>query len=593
MSETPTQPAPVLATRGSTALPLNSLIASAKRLTRASLSTRAGSRAMGWQDDAWEMFDLVGEQRFLAVTLAGRMSQARFFVGKLTGDGTDAPEPVDDPSLNAVLDSIGANSTARSQLVARLGVNLFIAGDGWLCGIPRHLIPASLLVGGSLTIPQEPVFAEPSPAAAAGTLSIEDLEWRMLSVTEVSASTGGGEVQIKLGETEAEWLRVNPDDVFLIRVWRPHPRRWWEADSPTRSSLPVLRELVGLTMHVSSQVDSRLAGAGVLLIPQSAQRALQIAAGLTEQDGQDVFTEALMEAMLTPIQDRANASALVPLCVTVPDESIEKFKHLSFDRPLDTSALQLRDEAIRRLALGEDAPPELLLGTGSMNHWGAWLVLEDVVTTHLEPPLALICDALTTQYLWPVLADQGMTPQEAHGYVIWYDVSGLVVRPTRGQDAQELHKAGVISDEALRTALGFDETDAPLVDAVQPVEVTMALDLIGKAPALVSNPGLPQLVAQIRAVLNGEIPQVLDPSAAVRSAEEKTVGQVPPAADDQNQPAPIGKPGSPAAVPASGPAPASPPPPGNNGQVAAVANPSRQRYAGGLLPGLIVAVGRA
>jgi hypothetical protein len=498
MTESSTHESSPLVERGSTRSPLDSLIASARRLTRATMSNRVGS-SQDWQNDAWEMFDLVGEQRFLAVTLAGRMSQARLYVGRIESD-TDAPVPVQDENLTAILDSVGASPSARAQLIARLGVNLFIAGDGWLCGIPRHLIPPALLVGGSLTVPDQPLYVEPSPEAEAGMLSIEDLEWRMLSVSEVSANSGGGEVRIKLGEGPEETLVVNPDDVFLIRVWRPHPRKWWEADSPTRSSLPVLRELVGLTMHVSAQVDSRLAGAGILFVPQSVIRALAAVDGLTEQEAQDRFTEALMSAMLTPIGDRSNASALVPLIVAAPDDAIEHFKHVQFDRPLDTSALSLRDEAIRRLALGEDAPPELLLGTGGMNHWGAWLVLEDVVTTHLEPPLALICDALTTQYLWPVLAEQGMDERTAHDYVIWYDVSDLVVRPNRGQDAMTLHEKGVISDTALRTATGFDESDAPPSPAP---ELEMALELVRAQPALLADPGLEFVVASLRAAMSG------------------------------------------------------------------------------------------
>src|SRR5699024_3375465 len=163
-------------------------------------------------------------------------------------------------------------------------------------------------------------------------------------------------------------------------------------------------------------------GAGMLLVPQSAQRALKSAAGYDETDETDLLTESLMEAMMTPISDRSSASAVVPLVVTVPDEAVDKFQHISFASPLDDEARELRDEAIRRLALGQDAPPELLLGTGGMNHWGAWLVREDVVTTHLEPTLALISDALTTQYLWPVI-DQTMDMDEVEreSYVIWYD----------------------------------------------------------------------------------------------------------------------------------------------------------------------------
>ena len=203
----------------------------------------------------------------------------------------------------------------------------------------------------------------------------------------------------------------------------------------------------------------------MLIVPQSAQRALNIAAGIPEDAEEDQFTEALMQAMLTPISDRGSASALVPLVVTVPDEVTGLFQYLNFAKPLDEKARELRDESIRRLALGLDAPPELLLGSAASNHWGAWLVREDVVTTHVEPPLALICDALTSQFLWPILVGQGMTPTEAREYAVWYDVSRMILRPNRASDALSLHGAGVISDKALRDASGFSDVDSPEAEA--------------------------------------------------------------------------------------------------------------------------------
>jgi hypothetical protein len=483
--------------------PLASLVASARRLTSKTM-TRAGSTAKSWQEDAWEMYDLVGEQRFLASTLAGRLSQARLYVGEVGDNPTEQPDPTKNATVISVLDAVGGSAAARGQLVQRLGVNLFVAGDGWMVGIPKRLFPRSLLPGPFQHPSELPELEEPIDP---DTLDITDLEWRMLSVSEVS-SKAGGEITLMLGEGEGEKIITNPDDIFLIRVWRPHPRRWWEADSPTRSSLPVLRELVGLTMHISAQVDSRLAGAGLLIVPQSAQRALNRAAGLADDDDSDQFTEALMEAMLKPIENRANASALVPLVVTVPDEVTDSFNFITFAKPLDTESRNLRDEAIRRLALGQDAPPELLLGTAGMNHWGAWLVQEDVVTTHLEPPLALICDSLTTQYLWPVLIDQGMDEEEAQKYVIWYDVSDLVVRPNRSQDALTLHERGVISDTALRANTGFDESDMPEAYASLPPETVLALELARQNPSLFANPGLPQLIAQLRAAIQDDIPEV-------------------------------------------------------------------------------------
>jgi hypothetical protein len=317
-------------------------------------------------------------------------------------------------------------------------------------------------------------------------------------VTETSVTNGKLSIQINATQK----IECRPSDVYGIRNWRPHPRRHWDADSPTRSSLPVLRELVGLTMHISAQVDSRLAGAGVFVVPESAKRALAQDTG-DENDDSDPFTEALIEAMVTPITDRASASAVVPLVITVPDEATGLFQHITFSTPLDKEARQMREEAIRRLALGQDAPPEILLGVGGMNHWGAWLVREDTITTHIEPPLALICDALTTQYLWPLLEQQGMAKEEAREHVVWYDVDHLIARPNKASDALTLYNEGEITGDALRDAMGFTEADAP----EEPIEDQATRDAIKLAetnPSLIQNPGLPVLIDQYKTLYAGK-----------------------------------------------------------------------------------------
>lgn len=492
-------------------MPLRSLVASARRLSSEHLGTRATfGQTEAWQEDSWEMYDLVGEQRFLAKTLAGRMSQARLYVGKVSADPMEGPEPLDsDEALPAKVFSYFGNTPAqRSQLLERLGVNLFVAGDGWLVGIPPHVMDGS-------------------PAPDTTELVLDSMEWRMFSVSEVSLKQDVVELRVQDGLTGV--IKAVPEEIFMIRVWRPHPRKFWEADSPTRASLPVLRELVGLTMHISAQIDSRLAGAGILVVPQSAQRALAIAAGMDPDAEEDPFTEALIEAMMTPISDRSSAAAMVPLVVTVPDESTNLFQHISFANNLDSEARSLREESIRRLALGQDAPPELLLGTAGMNHWGAWLVREDVVTTHLEPPLALICDALTTQFLWPILEDLGMDENEAHEYVVWYDVDHLVQRPNRLGDATELYNLGVVGEETLREAAGFTDTDAPhrLSRSVE-----IAVELAKSNPALIDN--MKEIIAAFDEVLNpvetnaGTLPDAPEEGEDVTETVEETDPTGPP-----------------------------------------------------------------
>lgn len=500
--------------------PDRGLTAAATRLKEKKVGTApAQASADNWQGRAWDMYDSVGELRFVASTLAGRLSQARLFVARRNADSAVPVEVEGNDPVNAILEGVGRTPTGRSQLLHRLALALFVPGEAWLVGIPPELLDGTVAAvddaerpGGKRRAPAaggQRRVTRPTRKATGDGIPLEGLEWRVMTGEEVKIGQDGIELSFAAGREDK--IKAGFGDVAMIRVWRPHPRKAWEADSPVRAALPILAELVGLTAHVAAQVQSRLAGAGVLIVPQTASAAVRAQAGLSPDDLSDPLSEALIEAMITPIADRDSASAVVPLVLTVPDESAEKFKHLTFTAPLDEKAQALRDEALRRLALSLDCPPELLTGVGGMNHWGAWLVQEDVVTTHLEPVLALICDALTTRVLRPALAALGKSPEEVYEYTIGYDVTHLVSRPNRATDALALYDRGVLSDETLRDATGFEETDAP----VQIEEASDKLDAASRAalqmaqanPALFAQQGgLPEIVRQIRAVMDDDIP---------------------------------------------------------------------------------------
>lgn len=505
-----------------------SLTSSAARIKTAKVKPSASRGGTdNWQEDAWAMYDLVGEQRFLANTLAGRASQARLYVGHLSHEDPLAdPEPVTIPAVQGILDAIGKTTKGRGQIVLRMVINFFMVGEGYLVGIPPHILAQAR--------------GDQAPAGTAAPLSADDidlaeLEWRTLSTTELLfTDTSGKKVTICLEENNGVKMEVPLDELYVVRAWRSHPRRAWLADSPTRSSLPVLRELVGLTMAISGFVDSRLAGAGVFISSDEARKAMLRALGRPEDDPGDPLADALIEAMTTAIEDRSSAASFAPIVLSVPDATSQTFRHITFDKDFDKELRPLRDEAIRRLALGQDAPPEILLGVGGMNHWGAWLVREDVVTTHLEPPLALFCDAVTTQLLRPALLAMGYTPDEASDYVVWYDVSHMISRPNRSADAQSVYDKGELSGEALRRENGFDENDAPPVLGKPDPAVDLALQLVAQAPSLMQNPGLPSVVEQIRIVQSGETATA---AAAADDAAVDTAAADAPDREDDDPPA--------------------------------------------------------
>ena len=524
---------------------VQSIQASAARIVARTMDrtfTLKGSTS-GWQAEAWDMYDLVGEQRYIVDTIGNTIGRARLYIGRVSDqDELGAPVPVDEGDPADVLDLLGTESE-RAQMLQRYGVNDRVAGEGYLVGVPKQF----------LAVQEQPDedfsfrIAPTAPAAEDEVAAIEDLVWRYMSVEEVIID--GSSVQLEWADADAAdsdgKIYVTQSDIYLIRIWNSHPRRRRDANSPTRASLPVLRELVGLTMHISAQTDSRLAGAGVLFMMQSAKSKI----ASEGEDAEDIdFDDAFMDAMLTPIRDRSSASAVVPLTVPIPDDgtgrSAADYVHFqTFSTPFDEETRELRDEAIRRLALGQDAPPELLLGVGSMNHWGAWLVKEDTITTHVEPPLARFCDALTTQFLHPMLeARGGFTEEQVKDFVVHYTVQHLISRPNNTEDAFRAHERGVINDNALRRETNFTDEDAP-VEGETDIAVTMVLALVQKAPALAASPGMPELLRQMRELLAGREADEPEPASAAAPAVPEPEPEPEPAADGipdtANDPAPI------------------------------------------------------
>jgi hypothetical protein len=251
--------------------------------------------------------------------------------------------------------------------------------------------------------------------------------------------------------------------------------------------------------HTDAQIDSRLAGAGVYWIPNEI---LQSAKAPAAEGGQrTTFSDnpvlnAIMTGMLLPIEDRQNASAVVPTLMGAPGDWIDKIRHDTFSTPFDERTAELEEKNLRRLGLSLDAPPELLLGMGDANHWGMWLVRDEVIQSHVKPRGDLIADALTTGFYRPIKKQQG--DPDPDSYELEFDYSGLVQRPNRLSDASQLHAVNAIGDKALRAAGGFEETDAP---SNQDRAIALALQVAQQNPQLLDN--MPEIVAAVKALLDG------------------------------------------------------------------------------------------
>lgn len=383
-----------------------------------SLPRRRYQQAQHWQSRAWHHFDHCGELRYGASWFANALSRA-LLIPTVKKDGV-VQRLTSGAEYDALEELIGS-SDGQSALLKAMGQHYFIAGDWYLVG---------------------------RGARKGDRVSSTGDVWEVVSTEEMR--NAGKNWWIDYGDGERIELT---DQDAIIRMWNPHPRKRVLADSPVRAVISVLDEIETSSRHISAQLISRLAGAGILFVPTEMTFAKPANVTIPEATGDmDPFMVTLGTTMTQAINDPGDPAALVPIVIKTAADNIDKVKHLTFWSDLDQQAGVIRTEAIRRLALGLDLPPEVLLGTADVNHWGSWQIEESSIKAHIEPALEVICAALTTDYLRKVVPGTKA--------VVAFDTTALRLRPNRSKEALELYDRGEIDGDALRRETGFEGTDA-------------------------------------------------------------------------------------------------------------------------------------
>lgn len=387
---------------------------------------------------AWDMFDSVPEVGTYADWVSNTLAGAQLFAGKRGPDG-DVERLPDNHRANELVQSMAGGFDGQSVMLGDFGTQLSVAGEAWLIIIP-----------------------DPEAETFAGD------RWVVLSTEEVKVQRGGVKATVDGDEVEIpEYDPDNPppdDAPVAIRVWKAHPRDHQLATSPVLRSLTILEELCLLNAAVAAIARSRITGRGVLLVPAGAR----FPAAPGQDAAEDSLLDTFIEVASTAIREPESAAATVPIILEVPGDLISGVKWLQFTSEFDAMAIQLRDEAIRRFATGADVPAEVLLGMGDSNHWGAWALTAEALRMGGEPRLGLVCQALTTEWLRPILEADG--DPDASEILVWFDTAALRTASNKAASALEAFKEGLISAEAARRELGFTEADSPGDEDAKPVE---------------------------------------------------------------------------------------------------------------------------
>ena len=387
-----------------------------------------------WQWQAFRYYNDIGEIRFSAQFYARSLQNLRIYVGRKDENGEI--EEVDDiPAALAILDDVQDPGGGRSNMLRAYGQLKWLIGEGYMLVTPggddernhwEFVSPAELIVLSGQMLRQQAPGLPQRPIRFAGS-DIEDPE--------------------------------EPGTAVAYRWWQPHPMFSAQADAPMRGVLLLCDELERLTAAVRARAVSRMAGAGILKVPDEISQPPPEPVG-DEDPQEDIFLRDLIQAAVSPITDPGTASAVVPMIVRGAAEYLDKLDHLQIHNPLETYPEEnLRNECIRRIALSLDFPPEVLLGVSDVNHWNAWQIDEQTWKAHLQPVAQAFCEDLTASYFRPACRKEGVDGWE--NLIVWYDAADIINHPDRTTDARQAFIDGAVSADFYREAIGANENDAP------------------------------------------------------------------------------------------------------------------------------------
>lgn len=409
------------------------------------MMTVAGNR-QPWQAQAWGYRDLIGELRYAMQYRARAISRVQFMIAQVSG--TD-DEPI----------AVSLRNDEDQEKAERVTV------DPDLCEAAEFELSRLPLDAGYSFLG---VYSENQDVAGECWLHgwyDEDGEecWRIRSVDEVTISADGRTVNLMDDFTGGPGRRVNLEEEELYRLWVPHPRRGYLADSALRAMLGTLEDIVLVGREVRAAARSRIMANGVLKVPHGMTMLNNVRdeSGDDDESDENRFVSEFTAALLAPIANEGDAGSVVPLMVTGDIEDLESFQHLRLEREDSEQLTEKLEKFLARMANGLDIPPEILTGMADVNHWTAWQIDSSTARHHIEPSVRLMADSLTAAFLRPALKAWGFPTSEIKKLRIWYDLGSLTENPNRRQDAIDARKERAIGDAAFRQALGFNDEDAP------------------------------------------------------------------------------------------------------------------------------------
>lgn len=468
--------------------PKGALVASATALTAASAPVddptqifRSGlnGRRDDWQAEAWELYRLVGEYGWFVRFRARTCSRVRLIASEIDPDtglptGGISEDNAEGRRVSELVRTIAGGPLGQAELIKRTAQILGVPGELWIAVL---VLPVGV-------------------------------KWFAVTPKQIERGNRNNTVVIKLPDgSKHEFNKANGDGMF--RVWNEDAEDPSQPDSPVRSNLDPLREVVTASRKIRNADLSKLIGNGILVIPQEASLPDTNAPVSADKPGdpptppvqsgkvaQKLQNMIAAQAKIAVEEGPGSLASMTPLIVAAPAEHVDKIKHVTITDEITKVAIETRNAAIDRLAMGLDMTPEQLRGLGDTNHWSSRQLTDEDVNMYVKPVMETICHAIYDNAMRNVLISSGINPDK---YLLWYDASDLTADPDKTDEAKDAHTAGALKNAALLRQLGLPDDDGYDLTSIEGLQ-ELARDKVAQAEPS-------QFVQVIRDVL-----PLLDPS---------------------------------------------------------------------------------
>lgn len=295
-----------------------------------------------WQPAVFDIYDTEGHLYYATAYIGNALSRINLVAARKPEKDAPLARPViiEDGPLADAVNRIESPNGGQSGLLKKIGQNIFLVGEVWM--IPRDYTNA-----------------------AGDTVQ----GWEALSTAELMFNGTGSPYKVSLPGAPIELL---PPDILKIRIWKQHPRYSAWADAGPRSCLDQLELIVTLNRAEKAVARSRMAGSGILGIPQELVPPAWQNQGTSGNPMEaNPLYQQLAEAAIAPLLDEAAPSSVMPTLLVGPGDHIKNIKHIEINRTLDFQQTNAAiDNAIDQIATTLELPKEILLGIGGeTTHW--------------------------------------------------------------------------------------------------------------------------------------------------------------------------------------------------------------------------------